>query len=80
MGTMNTTTQQILVRSHISALEAEARDERLALVARANQPNHPKNPSVRAALGRGLIAIGAAIASTPITDDPCPDVGAAHRA
>ena len=77
---MNTATQQILVRSHIYALEAEARDERLALAARANQSNHPKNPSVRAALGRGLISIGAAIASTPIPDDPCPDMGAGHRA
>jgi hypothetical protein len=77
---MNTTTQQILVRSHISALEAEARDERVALVARANRANHPKGPSIRATLGRGLIAIGAAIASTPIVDEPCPDVEAAHPA
>ena len=62
--------QRILVQSHISALEAEAAAERLGLAARAN---HPKKPSVRAALGRGLIAAGAAIASRPIVDDPCPD-------
>ncbi|HEV8490197.1 MAG TPA: hypothetical protein VGQ58_10460 [Candidatus Limnocylindrales bacterium] len=72
---MNTTTQRILVRSHISALEAEAAAERLGLAARAN---HPRKPSVRAVLGRGMIAVGAAIASTPIVDDPCADAGAAR--
>jgi hypothetical protein len=74
---MNTTIQQILVRSHISALEAEAAAKRLGVTARANQP---KKPSIRATLGRGLIAIGAAIASTPIVDEPCSDVEAAHPA
>lgn len=69
--------QRILVQSHISALEAEAAAERLGLAARAN---HPKKPSVRAALGRRLIAVGAAIASGPIVDDPCPDAEAAHPA
>jgi hypothetical protein len=74
---MNETQQRILVRSHISALEAEAVAERLGVTARANQP---KKPSVRAVLGRGLIAVGATIASTPIVDEPCPDVEAAHPA
>jgi hypothetical protein len=80
MGTMTTTTQQILVRSHISALEAEATAERLALAGRANHPNQSRNSSVRAGVGRSLIALGAALASTPLPDDPCPDMGAAHRA
>ena len=73
---MDPTLQRSLVNSHITALQAEAAAERLAVAAHVNDAK----PSVRAALGRRLIAIGAAIASPPIIDDPCADAGAAHRA
>jgi hypothetical protein len=76
MEDMDPTMQSNLVNSRIAALEAEAAAERLAAAAHVNDPK----PSVRAALGRRLIAIGAAIASPPIIDDPCADAGAAHRA
>jgi len=66
---MDPTVQNNLVNSHIAALEAEAAAERLAVAAHTNEPK----PSVRTALGRRLIAIGAAIAATPV-DEP---VGAA---
>lgn len=72
---MDPTAQRILVHSHIAALEAEAAAERLARGARAAE----SKPSIRAALGRGLIAIGSAIAPSPV-DEPCPDIGAAHGA
>jgi len=72
---MDPMAQRILVHSHIAALEAEAAAERLARAARATGPK----PSLRAALGRGLIAIGTAIAPISV-DDPRPDAGAAHGA
>lgn len=75
MEQMDPTVQNNLVNSHIAALEAEAAAERLAAAAHVNDAR----PSVRAVLGRGLIAIGAAIAATPV-DDPCPDTGAGNPA
>jgi hypothetical protein len=75
MEQMDPTLQNTLVNSHIAALEAEAAAERLAVAAHVNDPK----PSVRAALGRRLIAIGAAIAATPV-DEPCPDAGAGNPA
>lgn len=75
MEQMDPTVQRNLVHSHIAALEAEAAAERMAVRARAGDPR----PSVRAALGRRLIAIGASIAATPV-DEPCPDPGAGHPA
>lgn len=68
--------QQTFVHAHIAALEAEALAERLAVAAQHSDPK----PSVREALGRKLIAVGALIAATPSVDDPCADAGAAHRA
>jgi len=73
---MDPTAQRILVHSHIAALEAEAAAERLAVATRANQ----RAPSVRAALGHRLIAIGMAMAARPIVDDPCPDAEIGHPA
>ncbi len=61
---MDPTVQRNLVQSHIAALTAEAAAERLAVAARANDPT----PSVRAALGHRLIAIGAAIAASPVEE------------
>lgn len=75
MEQMDPTVQNNLVNSHIAALEAEAAAERLAVAAHNNEPK----PSVRTALGRRLIAIGAAIAATPV-DEPHPDTGAGNRA
>jgi hypothetical protein len=75
MEQMDPTVQRNLVHSHIAALTAEAAAERLALAVRQSDPK----PSVRAALGHWLIAIGAAIAATPV-EEPCPDTGAAHPA
>lgn len=72
---MDPMAQRILVHSHIAALEAEAAAERLAHTAR---PTGPK-PSIRAALGRGLIAIGTMIAARPV-DDPSADAGAVRGA
>lgn len=72
---MDSPTQQNLVHSHIAALEAEPAAERMSLAARAGDPR----PSVRATLGHRLIAIGAAIAATPV-DELCPDTGASHPA
>ena len=66
MDPMDPTLQRSLVNLHIAALEAEAAAERLAAAAHVNNPR----PSVRAALGRRMIAVGAAIAATPV-DDPC---------
>ena len=76
MEQMDPTVQNNLVNSHIAALEAEAAAERLAVAAHVNEPQ----ASVRAVLGRRLIALGALVAATPIVDDPCADAGAAHRA
>jgi hypothetical protein len=73
MEQMDPTVQRNLVNSHIAALEAEAAAQRLAAAAHVNDPK----PSIRAALGRRLIAIGAAIATTPV-DEPCPDAGAGN--
>jgi hypothetical protein len=73
-GAMDPTAQRILVHSHIATLEAEAAAERLARSARADDPR----VSVRAALGRGLIAAGRTIA--PPVEDPCPEVGAIRGA
>ena len=67
--------QRILVHSHIAALEAEAAAERQLRAARAVEPR----ASVRAALGRGLIAIGTAIAAAPV-DEPSAEAGAARGA
>jgi hypothetical protein len=72
---MDPTVQRNLVHSHIAALTAEAAAERLAVAARQGDAK----PSVRAALGHRLVAIGAAIAAMPV-DEPCPDTGAGHRA
>jgi hypothetical protein len=76
MEQMDPTVLHSLVSSHIAALEAEATARRLAAAAHVKGPK----PSIRAALGRRLIAIGAAIATTPIVDDPCPDAGAGNPA
>jgi hypothetical protein len=76
MEQMDPTVQRNLVNSHIAALEAEAAAQRLAATAHVNDPK----PSIREALGRRLIAIGAAIATTPIVDDPCADAGAGNPA
>ena len=75
MEQMDPTVQNNLVNSHIAALEAEAAAERLAVAAHVNDPK----PSVRAALGRRLIALGALVAATPV-DEPCPDAGAGNPA
>lgn len=75
MEQMDPTVQNNLVNSHIAALEAEAAAERLSVAAHADDAR----PSVRAALGRRLIAIGMAIAPTPV-DEPCPDTGAGNPA
>lgn len=72
---MDPTVQRNLVNSHIAALQAEAATERLASAARQSEPK----PSARAALGHRLIAIGAAIAATPV-DEPCPDTLGGHPA
>jgi hypothetical protein len=68
---MDPTMQNNLVNSHIAELQAEAAAERLAVAAHVNDPK----PSVRAALGRRLIAVGAAIAASSV-EEPCPDAGA----
>jgi hypothetical protein len=72
---MDPTIQRNLVDTHIAGLEAEAAAERLARTARATEPR----PSVRAAVGRRLIAVGTAIAPAP-PDEPCPDTGAGQPA
>ena len=72
---MDPMAQRILVHSHMATLEADAAAERMARAARAAEPR----TSVRAALGRGLIAIGTAIAPRPV-EDARPDPSAAHGA
>jgi hypothetical protein len=72
---MDPTIQRNLVQTHIAGLEAEAAAERLARSARAPDPR----PSVRAAVGRRLVALGTAIA--PVArEEPCPDTGAGQPA
>lgn len=73
---MSGTPQQITVGHRIAALKAEAADERLAASARAA----PAGASIRRALGRRLISIGAAIAQGRVADDPCTDTAGAQRA
>jgi hypothetical protein len=50
----------MLVNSRIAALVAEATTERLARTGKAMEPRR----SVRSAIGRGFLAIGAAIAAS----------------
>ncbi len=57
---MDPTTQRMLVNSRIAALVAEATTERLARTGKAMEPRR----SVRSAIGRGFLAIGAAIAAS----------------
>lgn len=68
---MDPTIQRNLVNTHIAGLEAEAAAEHLVRTSRATDPRR----SMRAAIGRGLIAIGTAIAAKPV-EEPRPDTGA----
>jgi hypothetical protein len=61
---MDPMAQRILVQTHIAALEADAASMRLARTARAAAPK----ASIRAALGRALIAVGTALAAAPIEE------------
>jgi hypothetical protein len=59
--------QDQLVRDHIAALRAEAAEERFAHSRRAQPGDAPPGygrPGIRGAFGRGLIALGRAIAAT----------------
>ena len=69
--------QRNLVQSHITALAAEAADERLAAAAR-NAGAGARKPSIRSALGHQLMTLGATIAAAPKVDDPCAEGGAAQ--
>jgi imidazolonepropionase-like amidohydrolase len=80
---MDPTQNRLYVHDHLAALEAEAGIERLIRdlrdardrESRGSQPGR----GLRAAIGRGIIAVGSAIAATP-REEPCPDAADASFA